>query len=265
MPDHRVAHAPKPLAGNRDHRLEHRDDAIAKRKVSPADDGLANARWSEQSRCAKRGGSIGEIDLAHVRHFTRTLLAQHRAALHEDGGDDGVAASNVIDVVMGHVAMIRTIPQMVVRIDDGQRGFDGVFASQGKPVGTNICVGLSGRGHRVELSLVGHRGRPRSRQRASGGASRGNVAKRCTPAGRASSVRRGWPLTAVAKDALGRRAGESACIQARSCLAGSCLNAPPLLERGFRPFAYARRWPRRIRWPRTRHQEQCHGQCGELV
>ena len=52
-----------------------------------------------------------------------------------------MACPDVIHVVMGHIAMVRAIPQMVVRVDDGQTRLDGLFASQSEPVRAYICVG----------------------------------------------------------------------------------------------------------------------------
>jgi hypothetical protein len=78
---------------------------------------------------------LGFTDRAE-RH--RPSPAVHSAALHEHGRDDVVAAHQIDDQLLQQIAPRRTIvPQMVVRIDDRQFGFDDVLAHLVEPGGAH--------------------------------------------------------------------------------------------------------------------------------
>jgi hypothetical protein len=55
-----------------------------------------------------------------VFHFDGTAGAQHGARLNEDGDNDVVTAAGLGNELIQQVAPARSIPQVMVRIDDRQ-------------------------------------------------------------------------------------------------------------------------------------------------
>ena len=125
-----------------------------------ADDARTGAVRSVEAACALRRDSADELDLAHDLHRLAAGRIVERAAFHEHGADDPVAAARVgqelVECVVGGEAnrfekrMKRfgeraeqraQIPQVVVRVDDRQVGFDDRF----------------GRGHAVSLVRMAQR------------------------------------------------------------------------------------------------------------
>ena len=102
-------------------RLQHVAHARAERQVGVADDRLGDAARAVIARRAHGGDAVDELDLAHRRHLGRAVLAVHRLAFEEHGGDDVVAAADVGQQLGQEVAAaLRRVPEMMVRIDDRQ-------------------------------------------------------------------------------------------------------------------------------------------------
>ena len=97
---------------------------------------------------AHGGDAVDELGFAHGAHFDRARGARHRTRLHEDGGDDVVAALRIRQQFIEQITPVGPVPQMMVRIDDGQIGReDRLLApiepvlADGKIVGRRRCGG----------------------------------------------------------------------------------------------------------------------------
>ena len=150
-------------------RLQHLVDPFAEGAVGVADDAGAGAHIAVDA--ARRHGrdAVDELGLAHRLHVLGPVGPIHRPALHEDGGDDVVAAAQVGEQLLQQVtrrtrpnpgeavgvcrkvgchwrAPASTVPQMMVRIDDRQFGLEDRFLHALTPVGVALspCT-LSGR------------------------------------------------------------------------------------------------------------------------
>ena len=85
-----------------------------------------------------RRHTIGEFHFAHTLHFQRTAVAIIRAAFHIHRGLDVVPGFGVGHEVVDQVAVAGAHPQVVVRVDDGQRRIDDVFAVLRAPLGAGL-------------------------------------------------------------------------------------------------------------------------------
>ncbi len=108
-----------------------------------ADDPGADPRLAENS-----ARTHGELGFADRPHLCGAGPAVHRASLHEHRRDDVVTAVGVGQQFIKEVTPARPVPQMVVRIDDGQVGVEDGLATPIKPrladrkiIGSNGCGG----------------------------------------------------------------------------------------------------------------------------
>jgi len=75
-----------------------------------------------------------ELGLAHRLHRLRAGSAVARQRLHVDRGTDPVARARVGQVLVRQVAPARSIVEMVVGIDDGQRWLKDLLLVQAQPI-----------------------------------------------------------------------------------------------------------------------------------
>ena len=121
VPGHAVADAAKAPAADREFGFQHIAHARADGQVGVADDRLGDAAGAIIARRAHRRDAVDELDLAHRRHLRGAVLAVHRAAFEEDGGDDVVPAADIGQQLGQKIAAaLRRIPEMMVRVDDRQ-------------------------------------------------------------------------------------------------------------------------------------------------
>ena len=115
-----MAHAAEPAAAGADLRLQHRLDPLAQRQVGVAHDARGDARRPVGAAVAHRGNAGDEFRLADRTQFLRAGRAVHRVALQEHGRDHVVPAAQVREQFVQQVTMIRTLPQVMMGIDDRQ-------------------------------------------------------------------------------------------------------------------------------------------------
>jgi hypothetical protein len=66
-------------------------------------------------------------------------------ALREHGGDHVVSARQIVDQIRGEVALAGFLPEMMVRIDDGERGFQYLLRAKREPTRVRIGISISSR------------------------------------------------------------------------------------------------------------------------
>ena len=122
VPGHAVADAAETPAADSDLCLQHIAHARAEREIGVADDRFGDTARAVIARRAHGGDAVDELDLAHRRHLGGAVLAVHRLAFEEDGGDDVVSAADIGEQFGQEVAAaMRRVPEVMVRIDDRQR------------------------------------------------------------------------------------------------------------------------------------------------
>jgi hypothetical protein len=101
------------------------------------DDPSANTAVSVLTARAHRRRAIQKLRLAQRAHFHRAIASIHRPGLHRNGRANVMTRLDILQQVEQKIAVSRTIPQMMMRIDNRQLGFEDVLAMQGKPLWTN--------------------------------------------------------------------------------------------------------------------------------
>jgi hypothetical protein len=129
-----MADAAEAPASGPDVSLQHLAHAGAEHQVGMADDAGADPGRAVAAGGAHRRDAVGELRLADRTERLRPLGAVHGAALHEDGGDDSVALPQIRQQLRQQVAPAGTVPEVVVRIDDGQVGLQRLLGAAGKPL-----------------------------------------------------------------------------------------------------------------------------------
>ncbi len=135
-----MANAAEAPAAGAIERRQHRLDAAAEHQVRMANDARAGADVAVDAARRHGGDAVDELDLADRLHLVRPVGAQHRARLHEHGGDDVVAAVGIGEQVVEQIAPARAIPQMMVRIDDRQIGLEDRLGAARKPVVADVKI-----------------------------------------------------------------------------------------------------------------------------
>ena len=125
-------------------RLQHVAGFLAVAQIDMADDAGADFGGAVAAGCAHRGDAVDEFGFADRPEGFGAAGAVHRAALHEHGRNDVVAAVGVGEQVVEHVGPVRPLPQMVVRIDDRQGGVEDLFHAAGEPVVADRQIGAWG-------------------------------------------------------------------------------------------------------------------------
>ena len=144
-----MANALEPRAGGHQ-RLEHRPRRITAAEVSVPDDRFAEPRRAIEPAGTLRGDAVDEFDFAHALQLIRCAPVVKRTAFHEDRANHVVAAAdlglNFVEGVIGRerdagderVAWLgegrhqrAQVPQVVMRVDDRQVGFEDRFGHVG--------------------------------------------------------------------------------------------------------------------------------------
>ncbi len=143
-----VPNAAEPALAHLDVRLKHLCDRFAEREVCVAGYGCVDIGMHIGARGGFFSDCRDELGLAEGLHVLGAVGAVHGRAFEEDGADDVVPGSEVAQQVVEHVVVARSLPEVVVRVADGQVGVDGVFGCELEPVfawgdhGGASCVGL---------------------------------------------------------------------------------------------------------------------------
>ena len=141
-----MADAPEPVRGDRGERVEHFARAASQCQISMADNPRAGPARPIQPARRLRRDTIDEFHLAHRLQRLAIGRVVKRAALHEDRADDVVPAGEVgVELIEGVVRIIdqrgdkgvmrfgkhrdhrAQIPQVVVRVDNRQIGFEDIL------------------------------------------------------------------------------------------------------------------------------------------
>jgi hypothetical protein len=124
VPRGHVADAAKALGRARHAGFEHLLREAAQPQVDLADDAGRHANRPVDAAGAHGPDAVDELDLAHARHARVAVGAVHRAAFDEHGAAHMVAGVEVGQDLGQQVAVVRAVPQVVVRIDDGAGGVE---------------------------------------------------------------------------------------------------------------------------------------------
>ena len=103
-------------------------------QIDIADDPSDATRLAVFPRGAHRRDAIDEFGLAKRFVLLRAIGAIHLAALLEAGRDDVVAAADIPEQVREQIAVVRSVPQMMMRIDDRQIGLENFLAALVEPI-----------------------------------------------------------------------------------------------------------------------------------
>jgi hypothetical protein len=139
--------------------FQHLPRLAAEAEVNVADDACADFGGAVTAGGAHGRDAVDEFGFADRAESLGAAGAVHGAALDEDGGDDVVPAVGIGQQVVQHVDPVRALPQMVVRVDDGQVGFQDGFGAAGQPVVTDWDIGTwrgGGCAHDVSPGWWGH-------------------------------------------------------------------------------------------------------------
>ena len=140
-----VADAAETVAAGVDMGFEDAIDGGAEAQVGVADDAGADAAGAVDAAGAHGGGAVDEFGFADGAEVLGAIGLVEGAGLDEDGGDDVVSARDIGEQVMRHVAPVRAVPQMVVRVDDRQGGVDDVLVEEIEPVLAHREIGAGRR------------------------------------------------------------------------------------------------------------------------
>ena len=165
-----VADAAEALGAGRDLRLEHRCHAVTEEQVRRPHDAGRHPGLTVLAARAHGGDALHELRLAHDTELFRTVRPIHRGALDEHGLTD-VVRVRVLKQLLQQVAVARAIPQMVVRVDDGQLRLQHCLVGQRQPVGARTArrrrpLGLGARAHRAGQTSRCRRGPEGPRRRS---------------------------------------------------------------------------------------------------
>jgi hypothetical protein len=145
VPGRDLPDAAEASATGRDLGVEHGADAV-EAQVGVADDAGGDPARPVIAAGRHRGHAGDEFGLTDAAHFGRAVGAVHRAAFHEHGGDDVVAGGDVVLQVQEEVADALVVIEVVVRIDDRQRGLERRLVMQSEPVGADREMRIAGGG-----------------------------------------------------------------------------------------------------------------------
>jgi hypothetical protein len=102
-------------------------------------------RLAVAAACAHRGRPVDELGFPDRLHLDRTVGAVHRAAFDEDGLGDVVAAAGIGEQLVEEIAVIVTVPQVMVRVDDLEAGLDDFFLPLCRPGSVRVVAWVGGR------------------------------------------------------------------------------------------------------------------------
>ena len=152
----------KPIGTRRLQGFQHRRDPLAEVQIGMPDDGRGGAARAVQAAGTRGGLTLDEFDFADGTHFFRSVLAVHRAALDEDRGAHVVTALHVRRQFVQQIALIgnarrATIPEVMMRIADGQLRFQGRLRGQSEPVIASERNEVLRDGNTVSIKVNGER------------------------------------------------------------------------------------------------------------
>ena len=124
---------PEPAAAGRQERFQHRLNRRAQHEVGVAHDSRGHLRGAVLPAGALGGDALDELDLAHRAQLLRSPGAVHGVALDEHRLGDVVASRQVLGELVQQETVARPVPEVVVRVADGQTGFQRLFHRQGQP------------------------------------------------------------------------------------------------------------------------------------
>ena len=133
IPARSVPDPSEPRTG-RSVRVENVADGRAEVQVGVPDDGGASSCRSVAAARAHRRDAVDELRLADGLQRLRPIGAVHRAAFHEHRGDDVVAAAGVGEQLVEQIAVLRVVPEVVVRVADRQLRLDDLLGDLRKPL-----------------------------------------------------------------------------------------------------------------------------------
>ena len=124
VPADRVADAAEAAVAGGDLRLQHARDAVAEPQIGVADNAGAQPALAVAAARAHRRGAVDEFDFADRLHLRRAVGAIHRAAFDKDALRDVVAAAGIGEQLVEQIAVAVAIPQVMMRVDDLERGLE---------------------------------------------------------------------------------------------------------------------------------------------
>nr|WP_249400051.1 hypothetical protein [Streptomyces argyrophyllae] len=134
VPGGLIAHAAQPASGLGPHDVEDVRQPVPQGQVGSGDDGATHVGGRGACAADGLGDSPGEAHLSHRLELLRSVGAVRRPALDIDGGHDGGNGGEVLEVFLGEVGVVRTVPQMVVGVDDGNVREREGLVDKGEPV-----------------------------------------------------------------------------------------------------------------------------------
>ena len=120
--------------------LQHGLHGIAEHEVGVADDAGGDFRRSVLAAGALGGQPLHELGFSDATQILGPARAIHGVALDEHGLGHVVPGAQIIGQLIQQIAVALPIPEVVVRVADGEVGFDGLFDNLSEP-------GFAGTGH----------------------------------------------------------------------------------------------------------------------
>ena len=105
-----------------------------------ADDAGADPAFSIYAACTYRRGAIREFYFSDRAELRRTVSPVHGSAFHKHACLNVVPAANVVEEVEEEIPAFRAIPEMMVRIDDGQIRLNNGLIVAGEPLWAHCKV-----------------------------------------------------------------------------------------------------------------------------
>ena len=128
-----MSDAPEPLGARGDVRFEYCLRTVTQGKVHVSDDARVDLRLAALSNVFV-GNTLDEYRFAQGPHLDGAISPVLRRALQEHRLDDVVSGAKVSEQVRQEIAVLRTLPQVVMRVAYGQVGVNRVLGGLGKPV-----------------------------------------------------------------------------------------------------------------------------------
>ena len=140
--------ASKALRAGRDLRLEHRCHLVTQPQVGRADDAGCHPGLTILATGAHGRNALHELGLADNSELFRTVGPIHRGALDEDRLAHAVLPG-VFEQFLEQVAVARSVPQVMMRVDNRQLRFEGRLVGQCQPVLERTATRGGRLGHRA--------------------------------------------------------------------------------------------------------------------
>jgi hypothetical protein len=143
VPRHRVSDASQPVGAGGVERLQHRCDPVAEVQVGMADNGGGSPAGAIQATGAGGGQPLDKLDLPHRAQLHWPIRTVHGTRLNKHGRTHVMAAGDVGDQLVQEIPLVgealrAQVPEVMMRIADGQLGLQSRFLGQGQPVITSV-------------------------------------------------------------------------------------------------------------------------------